>query len=230
MMARRSRADRLRKHVAAVLVRRPVRAWKRLGKKRQMRISLIAASFVFAVMLVYTYTMPKPLPTTAYRPLLDTIAKGESKGNYNAYFGNVANTTVRFTDMSVADVMEWQAAYVAQGGKSSAVGKYQIIRSTLAGLVQQLGLSPDTRFDAETQDRMAIALLERRGALAFVDKQLSREAFAANLAKEWAALPRVVGEDPQNSYYAHDGLNKSQISIDEILHAVAALETQAATR
>jgi muramidase (phage lysozyme) len=178
--------------------------------------------------MVYKQTMTTHIDPAAYTPLLATIAKGESNGNYNAHFGNVTNTTIRFTDMSVAEVLQWQAQYVQNGSPSSAVGKYQIIRSTLAGLADQLGIAPDARFDETLQDRMAIALLERRGALDYLGRKLTREQFAANLAKEWAALPRVIGERPEESYYAHDGLNKSHIGVSEVFEALAALDSKAA--
>lgn len=181
----------------------------------------------FGLGVYYQSMTPKSIDPAAYTPLLNTIAKGESNGNYNAYFGHADNTSVRFTDMTIAEVLKWQEDYVKQGSPSSAVGKYQIIRPTLQGLVKQLDMPPDTRFNEATQDQMAIALLERRGARAYLSKEMTREQFAANLAKEWAALPRVVGENPEESYYAHDGLNKSQIGISEIFDALATLENKA---
>lgn len=153
-------------------------------------------------------------------PLLDVIAKAESKGNYNAYFGNSANSSIDFTKMPIAKVLQWQADYVQQGNASSAVGKYQIINTTLAGLVRQLGINTSQPFDKQTQDGLAIALLERRGAEDYVNNQITREKFAANLAKEWAGLPKIVGQDPDKSYYAADGLNKARVSIDEVMNAI----------
>jgi conjugal transfer mating pair stabilization protein TraG len=172
---------------------------------------------VLAIVLeACTQTMPQKIDPAAYTPILNTIAKGESEGNYNAYFGNAANATIRFTDMSVGEVLAWQQEYVHSGSPSSAVGRYQIIRPTLTGLVQELGLDPAVRFDKTLQDRLAIALLERRGSEAYVGQKLSREQFAANLAREWAALPKVIGDNPEQSYYAGDGLNASRVSIGAV--------------
>lgn len=164
---------------------------------------------------------------TAYVPLLNTIAKGESGGNYNAYFGNPANTAIRFTDMTIDEVLQWQAGYVAQGSVSNAVGKYQIVRPTLVGLVDQLKIDRGEKFDEALQDKLAIALLERRGAVEYVNDKLPREEFAANLAKEWAALPKMTGHDPHESYYAGDGINKSNITIGEVDEALAVLRQTA---
>lgn len=155
-----------------------------------------------------------------YEPLLQLIAHAESKDNYNAYFDNAGNTSVTFTTMSLAEVMQWQANYVSGGSPSSAVGRYQITNTTLAGLVRQLGIDTDETFNQAMQDRLAIALLERRGSEDYINNQLSRNQFAANLAKEWAALPKVIGENPSASYYAGDGLNKSLVDIDTVLRAI----------
>lgn len=70
------------------------------------------------------------------------------------------------------------------------------------------------------QDKLAIALLERRGAESFINKELTTEQFAASIAKEWAGLPKVIGENPSESYYASDGLNKSRVSIDDVKNAI----------
>lgn len=155
-----------------------------------------------------------------YKPLLNLIANAESNGNYNAHFGNPRNSDIRFTEMTVAEVRQWQEEYVAQGSPSSAVGRYQIISTTLDGLISQLGVEASQKFDEATQDKMAIALLERRGSVEYVNEELSQEQFAANLAKEWAALPKVIGDNPDQSYYAGDGLNKSRVRTTEVLGAI----------
>lgn len=161
--------------------------------------------------------------TANYTDLLNTIALGESRGNYNAYFGNAGNTDIRFTDMAVGEVLSWQKQYVEQGHASGAVGKYQFIRPTLAGLVNELDIDESERFDESLQDRLAIHLLERRGVQDYLRGLISREQLAHNLSKEWAALPRVIGGSPSASYYAGDGLNRSQISIDQVLTAIDSL-------
>ena len=155
-----------------------------------------------------------------FAPLLQLIARAESQGNYNAYFGNVGNTAVDFRAMSIGEVMRWQKEYVQQGSPSSAVGRYQIIDTTLVGLVQELGVDRGQLFDETLQDKMAMALLERRGAEQYVNGELTRDEFAANLAKEWAGLPRVLGDNPAYSYYAGDGLNKALVGVDEVRKAI----------
>lgn len=161
-----------------------------------------------------------------YTPLLGLIANAESNGNYTAYFGNAANTSVDFTKMSVQEVLAWQEEYIRKGNYSSAVGRYQIVNTTLSGLVKQIGIDPLRRFDAALQDTLAIALLERRGAERYINDELSKEAFAANLAMEWAALPKVIGQNPNDSYYSSDGINKSRVKVSDVLRAVEQLRAR----
>lgn len=202
---------------------RPRFWYRRLRRSNTMTTTALA--FVVAVigMAIYQSMQPKIDPT-AYTPLLTAIAQAESGGNYNAYYGNAANKTIRFTDMSVSDVLQWQKEYVSQGSVSSAAGRYQIIRPTLLKLVQELHIDPQTHFDEKLQDQMAIALLERRGSLEYVEKKITREQFAANLSKEWASLPKTTGPNPGESYYAADGINKSRVSINEIYNVLDQLK------
>ena len=205
--------------------RKKKRAFKRWARKKP-RFLLVAGLVVLGSFLAYTTAIREhrlsvnPASCTA---LLQLIAGAESRGNYNAHFGNAANTSVKFTSMSIADVMQWQQEFIAQGNPSSAVGKYQIINTTLTGLVNELGLKPTEKFDEDTQDKMAIALLERRGASAYVNQEITGDEFAAELAKEWAALPRVLGDNPEDSYYAGDGLNKSHINVEQVRSAIEPL-------
>ena len=200
------------------------RFWRRVRKLLKRRRIVVVVAVLLGIGIGMNGNKPDPIDPSAYAPLLATIARGESGGNYNAYFGSPANSTIRFTDMTVAEVLAWQEDYVRRGSISNAVGKYQIIRPTLVGLVNQLGIDATERFDENLQDRLAIALLERRGSVDYVNSKLSREDFAANLAKEWAALPKVLGPNPHDSYYASDGINKSRVSVDEVYSALALLK------
>lgn len=155
-----------------------------------------------------------------YAPLLQLIAQAESNGNYNAYFSNARNHSINFTKMSIADVMNWQDEHIRQGNASSAVGRYQIINTTLAGLVNQLGINTNHIFDQPMQDKLAVALIERRGSEQYINGEMTSDQFAANLAKEWAGLPKVVGKNPNDSYYASDGINASRVSVDQIKKAI----------
>ena len=180
-------------------------------------VVLLSGSIGYAI---YMQSQSRAVDPVSYQPLLQLIAEAESSDNYNAHFGNAASTNPRFTDMSIAQVMDWQAKYIARGNPSNAVGRYQIISPTLIDLVRQLQIDTHEKFNQSMQDRMAVALLDRRGGVHYVNNRLSRAQFAANLSQEWAALPKTIGNNPESSYYAGDGLNASRVSIDSLLGAI----------
>lgn len=213
------------------LYRRPLRRiskfLRRQVRTKKMRKRLLVAGLVVAIVslgMVQKLTKPLSIDPVVYTPLLDLVAKGESGGNYNAYFGNSKNTAIHFTSMTVDEVLEWQSKYAQNGNVSNAVGKYQIIQPTLAEFVGKLNIDKNEKFDKSLQDKIAVALLERRGAVAYVSKKMSREQFAANLAMEWAALPKITGSNPHESYYAADGINKSSVSVDEMNNVLGILQ------
>lgn len=214
--------------MASKRTRKIIRTAKRWFRNRNFVLLLTILTFCGSV-LIYTHYMKDGKLTgdpQTYTPLLGTIAKAESKGNYNAHFGNASNSSVDFTQMTIAEVLKWQDAFVQQGNASSAVGRYQIINTTLSGLVRQLGINTNQKFDQTMQDTLAIALLERRGLESYVNKEMTTNEFAANLAKEWAGLPKVIGENPEDSYYASDGLNKSQVHSSEVIEAIETIKAK----
>jgi muramidase (phage lysozyme) len=209
-------------------LRKRLRAFRRWRKNNAFKLTasvvlLLAGVFAYAGYMGNQRLSADP---ESYRPLLNLIASVESGDNYDAYFGNSRNTEIAFTDMPVADVIKWQKEYVAKGSPSSAVGRYQIINTTLEGLVNELGIEPSQKFDPPTQDKMAVALLERRGAEDYVNDDLSKEEFAANLAREWAALPQVIGDSPERSFYAGDRLNASRVAPQKVLEAIEPIKAR----
>lgn len=153
--------------------------------------------------------------------LLDFIAEKEgTRDNYNAYYSNGRNSETDFTTMTLNDVLAWQDNFVNGGSPSSAVGRYQIIRKTLRGLMSEMALTGDELFDAKMQDKMALTLLERRGLTRYKKGQMPAETFANNLAMEWASLPVVSGPKRGLSYYAGDGLNRAHSNVDRFLTVV----------
>ncbi|MDB5162408.1 MAG: hypothetical protein JWO54_886 [Candidatus Saccharibacteria bacterium] len=206
-------------------VRRLKKTLRRFVKKRKLSLAIVS---ILLIGVFWIVMQPKDsIPTTAYTPLLEVIADAESRGNYNAYFGNVANHDLKFTSMTIADVLDWQKKYVQQGSPSSAVGRYQIIQPTLKSLVKELKLTTKEQYNEAMQNRMAIALMERRGSVDFVENKLSAEDFAHQLSKEWASLPKVIGNSPEASYYDGDGLNASLVDSKTSLTAVQEFKKQA---
>lgn len=199
--------------------RRQIKRWR---KSKKLRLYTAVGLICIAALSYAVYMDAKKLSVdpSSYKPLLDLIASVESKGNYNAHFGNPTNSDPQFTTMTLDEVQRWQRDFVAQGNASSAVGRYQFIDSTLSGLIAELDLDGTQKFDEATQDKFAVALLERRGSVKYINQELTPEEFAANLAMEWAALPKIIGENSNASYYAGDGLNSALVRKDTVLQAV----------
>lgn len=156
-------------------------------------------------------------------PLRELIGKAETGGTngYNRVFGSTKNYPL--TDMSVDEVLAFQGRMVRSGSPSTAAGKYQILRSTLAELKKEMGLTGDEQFTAELQDQMAVALLRRRGLDKFLAGEMNRKEFTNRLAMEWAGLPNTTG----SSHYAGDGLNKATVKLRDVLDVVKQMEAEA---
>lgn len=166
-----------------------------------------------------------------YDKLLDVIASWESGGNYNAYFGHGNNHEIKFTSMTVGEVLKWQREYLDGGSPSSAMGKYQVLFRTLSSLVENYdSISKDQIFDENLQDKIAMILLKQRGLNDYLEGKISDREFAHNLSKEWASLPSVTGKHPNASYYDGDGLNKSHVKVATILKAVRSIKAKPAEK
>ena len=165
--------------------------------------------------------MDKTVPRGA-AILLDFIGRVEvgtpGPGGYEVIFGfNQKRISKPITQMTLAELQNEQQWWSKRFG-SSAAGRYQIMRATLADLRRELGLRDKQIFDHDLQDRLAYHLLLRRGYIDFVTNSISRVEFGKRLAKEWASLP--VLEDCQGahrslrrgqSYYTGDPLNRSLV-------------------
>lgn len=145
--------------------------------------------------------------------LLDFIKEHEAGGNYNAVFGN-ANSKVDLGQFTLDQVMAQQQS---SGRRSTAIGGYQFMHRTLRDLKRELGLTGKERFTPDFQDRLGLALLERRGYREFKAGKRSLRNFAFSLSQEWSALP-----DPGTgrSFYHNDGLNRAQTSRGEVYEAL----------
>ena len=149
--------------------------------------------------------------STAFGTMMNTLMGAESGGNYNAYFGNGGNQSVRFTDMTLSQVLEWQSSQIAAGAQSVAVGKYQFINKTLKEVIRQAGLDPETtKFSPAVQDKLVLTrLLTTRKFQDFLDGKITAEDYLDNhLAPEFAGLKKTSGVGE----YDGDGLNKATLS------------------
>lgn len=167
------------------------------------------------------------------KPILDLIASHESESAvrgqnvtsaydvvvWQAY--QVCKPSVPLTSMTVREVILWQLKAIVAYKRIkksrtgySACGRYQIIRSTLMGLVRSRAVSATALYDADTQDILAFELLKRRGCLRWLAGRVRDDVFADNLSREWASLPFRNGR----SFYAGDAHgNRSLVSREELM-------------
>lgn len=145
--------------------------------------------------------------------LRETIGKAESGGDYNAVFGMGKDKSRDLSAMTVGEVMALQAHHVAGGSPSSAAGKYQFIRGTLASLVKEGAVDPNDKFTPDVQDNLALALMKRRGLDEYRAGKITKAEFADRLAQEWAGLKNSKGQ----GHYDGDGLNKATANVMALL-------------
>lgn len=166
-----------------------------------------------------------------YRPMLDLISRAEGtaapKRNYNETLGYGAYTggnvdLVRMTLKQIDALQTSMLRHKANKWNSSALGRYQIIRTTIRSIKSTLGLSDGELFNDAMQDRMACYLLGQRGIDKWLSGNLKLSTLMNNLAAEWASLPKLDGKGA----YATAGngdLHKAQsarVSVAEVQKAL----------
>jgi len=103
------------------------------------------------------------------------IDKEEGAGDYSTLFGFSQKSGRQFSNINVSEMTVGEAidfsspsgAYgkwvkTKVGRIATPMGRYQIVGTTLRGLVKEMGLPLDTKFDKSTQDAMFKHLVERR--------------------------------------------------------------------
>lgn len=175
---------------------------------------------------------------SGYAPLLDLIAKGEvgttGAGGYNtAYRGAKISAQSMFgknlTQLTFGELKQLQKANIADQAKrgipaskrSSAMGRYQNIYTTLGDYMKGAGLKDTDLFSPENQDKMAIAMM-RKGRFG-LDNVKSGKATVSQfqnevLARQWASIKTTGGR----GRYDNDGINMaSHGSASQISQAAA---------
>jgi len=149
--------------------------------------------------------------------LLAMIALEEGPAGYNAVnLQAKVKPPKQPVDMTIAEIFKWIGD---TPGQQHAIGRYQIIPSTLARLVEKLGVSHRARFDANLQDKFGRTLAREAGYDAFANGTLGPEKFMDKLAAVWAALPDQKG---RSVYHGIAG-NRATISRAKYRSRMAAI-------
>ncbi|MCG7944869.1 MAG: phage baseplate assembly protein V [Candidatus Thiodiazotropha taylori] len=166
--------------------------------------------------------------------LLAFIGAGE--GGYNSSNNGTSNgriigsTMVKriggklLTELTIGEIVAYQKGKRETGRQLFAVGRYQIIPTTMRSIVPQSGLTPSDLFNEENQDRLGVTLIigngksrAKRPILASYVLGNSEDINAAmlDMAKEWASIPSPF---TGKSYYGSG--NNSQHTVDEVKTAL----------
>lgn len=156
----------------------------------------------------------KDASEAADKGMLDLIgfAEGTDKGRgynetlgYGAFTGGPKNL-VGMTLDEIDALQTRMLQHPDNSFNSSALGRYQIVRTTLRGLRDEMGLSGSEYFTPELQDRLAQQLLRRRGN------------DVAGLRNEWEGLRRI---DDATIRRAFDGSSMEMPAVDPGIQANA---------
>ncbi|RVU12502.1 phage tail tape measure protein [Methylobacterium oryzihabitans] len=107
-----------------------------------------------------------PANSTASAAMLDAIAGTESgKAGYDAVLGNGKYGTPAkpVSTMSLDEAFAFGRQIRARHGSSSALGRYQIVGTTMRAAQRALGIPGDAIFDGPMQDRMARWIARNQG-------------------------------------------------------------------
>lgn len=184
-------------------------------------------------------------------PLHDLMYRGESgAAGYNAFNrGTYVDASGRerirpgepptdFSQLSVGALQDLQHLPRHDPDRVFAVGKYQIIPSTMDAAVARLGITRETPFTPELQDRIFTDYLLREKQPAVRDyimgvPGVTREQAQLGLAREWASFGDPFKEG--RSHYgganrAHITLEQSADALDRMRETYARADAQGLSR
>lgn len=176
--------------------------------------------------------MTGSIPASAHI-LLEFIRKTEtghtgSKAYETIFAHKQAMLPKPITQMTLLELQKGQANRWNGRVKSSASGAYQFMYKTLGGIIQELNLDINRKFDRALQDELGYHLLKRRKFSQWAAGSISDTTFAKQLAMEWASFPVLTATKGAHrtlkagqSYYAGDGLNKALISTSQVRQKLA---------
>jgi len=157
--------------------------------------------------------------------MLDLIgtSEGTDKGDgynetlaYGAYTGGDVNL-VGMTLAQIDTLQSRMLAHPRNSFNSSALGRYQIVRTTRRKIDVALRNSPSAMFDRDMQDRMACYLLGGRGIDKWLAGRLKLDTLVNNLAREWASLPNTDGR-------GHYGGQRASVSVAQVHAALTEVQ------
>jgi len=167
----------------------------------------------------------KSTPAVKYKDnLADTIGKGEGDWySFNKGEGGDSPNEKLNENITIQDIRTRQALPKGDPNRLFAVGKYQIIPSTLEDALVKLRLDPNTKFTPEVQEyifREYLMKIKNPSVYKYITGASDNlEGALLRLAQEFASIgiPRdIAGKKKGQSYHAGVGNNKASISPDTV--------------
>ncbi|UIY29186.1 hypothetical protein LZK73_21880 [Neorhizobium galegae] len=164
-----------------------------------------------------------------YRPLFNLLGKSEGTDKGDGYnetlsYGAYTGGDVNLVGMTLAEIDALQTKMLAHpknSMNSSAVGRYQVVRTTLRKVKKALSLSDTLKYSKDLQDTIALHLLEGRGLSKYIEGSLKEDTFLTNMAKEWASIPTPSG----SGYY--DNQSRTPVAPSEVRAVLAEVKARA---
>jgi len=159
-----------------------------------------------------------------YRPMLDLLGQSEGTDKGRGYnetlaYGAYTGGNVNLVSMTLDQIDRLQTKMLENPKNkwnSSALGRYQIIQTTMREIVETRNFSRSRLFNERMQDEMACFLLGKRGIDKWLKGMLPLENLMVALAQEWASLPTPSG----NGYYDNQNAAVSPQKVIDTLMAV----------
>ena len=130
----------------------------------------------------------------AFSAVADAVGFGE--GDYNSVNRGAdprtgkshGSTKANLSEMTINQVLARNKKPFGDPDRMNAVGKYQIIASTMKGLVSKMGLTGEEKLTPEMQDRLFMALMPNATTDYVFGRSADRNAAITGLAKEYASI------------------------------------------
>lgn len=175
----------------------------------------------------FSITRKKSWADTSFGML---VGKVESNNDYTAYnrtFPNLkAFYNTNIDEMPISEIIDKQA-----NRECFAVGRFQLIPTTLKDAVRYLKIDISSRFSKQIQNKIFdeyLITVKRPNIIAFLEGKGSVEDAMYDWAKEFASAGVERGRKISRgrtaiggeSYYSGDGLNKAHLSIKDMRSAL----------
>lgn len=155
-----------------------------------------------------------------YSTVIGAESKNQTYNSLNYEVPSTFNAPEDLTSMTFAEVKSLQKDMLAaQAGKpasrrSTAIGAFQMTANTLAMAQQLADIPDDALFNEENQQKAAYALAQNRANQSIdpTTGQIDVDAFANNLANEWAGFENSTGK----SAYAGVGKNSANTAFSDV--------------